>query len=161
MAGTEQNRIPEWTHVQSLTCTTQTNLYWTANNRSEYAPQCTQRQGWSSDNSTCKTTAAKFTKCLEFKSVWHCSLARTNQRQPVCTHVEVRSPPATFVPGVVNSTPSFRVRSGRCDTTNIFYNLFILQDASNVFNLPRSSVMSIEESKPCGSEGRHENTSGC
>lgn len=112
-----------------------------ANNRSEYAPQCTQRRGWSSDNSTCKTTAAKFTKCLEFKSVWHCSLARTNQRQPVCTHVEVRSPPAPFVPGVVNTALSFHVRSDRSHTTNIFYNLLILQDESIVSTLSRGGYV--------------------
>lgn len=77
----------------------------------------------------------------------------------MCTHVEVRSPPAAFEPDVVNTALSFRVRSNRSHTTNIFYNLFILQDESNVSTLPRGSVMSIKEPKQCRSEGRHENKS--
>lgn len=74
--------------------------------------------GWSSDDPTCKTTAAKFTKCLEFKSVSHLSLAQTNQKQPVCTRVEVRSPPATFVPGIVNTVLSFSALSYRSHTSD-------------------------------------------
>lgn len=74
--------------------------------------------GWGSDDPTCKTTAAKFTKCLEFKSVSHLSLAQTNQKQPVCTRVEVRSPPATFVPGIVNTVLSFSALSYRSHTSD-------------------------------------------
>lgn len=51
---------------------------------SESVLRCTRLQrGWSSDYPTCKTTAAKFTKCLEFTSVSHRPLARTNQ----CAHM--------------------------------------------------------------------------
>lgn len=66
----------------------QASLHRRRNIQSEYVPRCTQPWGWSSNDPTCKTTAAKFTKCLEFRSVYHLSLAQTKQRQPVCTSVE-------------------------------------------------------------------------
>lgn len=92
--GGRRTKPHSWvnTHVQTLTCTTQANLCWRGNVRSEYVLRCTRVWGRSSDNPTCKTTAAKFPKCLEFRSVSHPSLAQANQRQPVCTCVDVRSP---------------------------------------------------------------------
>lgn len=79
MAGKEQNHIPvESTHVQTLTCPTQ------AEHSVWICLVMHSHMGWSS-NPTCKTTAAKFTKCLESRSVSHHSLTQSYQRQPVCT----------------------------------------------------------------------------
>lgn len=84
--------------------TTQANLHWRGNVLSEYVLPCTQPWGWGSDNPTCKTTAAKFTKCLEFRSVSHLSLAQTNQRQPLCICADGRSPQLLFVPRQDNAS---------------------------------------------------------
>lgn len=51
-----------------------------------YVLQCSQLWGrWSSDDPACKTTAAKFAKCLESRGVSHLSPAQTNPKQPACT----------------------------------------------------------------------------
>lgn len=50
---------------------------------------CTQPWGWSSDGPPCKTTAAKFTKCLEFTGVSHRTPAQTNQSCSLWAHVRL------------------------------------------------------------------------
>lgn len=88
----EKTHILERTHmchVQTLTYrTNRSGILW-------YVLQCTRPWGrWISDDPACKTMAAKFTKCLESWSGSLLSLAQTNPQQPVCAHVENRSPPA-------------------------------------------------------------------
>lgn len=89
--------------MQTLTCRT---------NRREggpwYVPHCSQLRGrWSSHDPVCKTTAAKCAKCLESRRVSHLSPAQTNPKQPACTCVENRSPPAAPpLPGLFHPPPS-------------------------------------------------------
>lgn len=57
-----------------------------------YVPQCSQLWGrWSSDGPACKTTAAKFAKCLESRRVSHLSPAQTNPKQRTCGKQESSS----------------------------------------------------------------------
>lgn len=59
--------------------------------QSEYVLRCTQLWGWgwSSDDPTCATMAAKFTKRLEFRGVSRRSLAPNKSQAALSTCVEV------------------------------------------------------------------------